>query len=179
MGAHEGAVAIVTGASRGIGLGIAQRLVDEGARVVITARKPEALAAAVEQLGGSSHSLGIAGNAADDTATGGAADFGQCTPTIFRQGGLGGRPATEFTFQITDELARGGQQEALNPNIITNALCNQLTNVCGANAAAVAQCESAKAAVQAAGTRDDSTVTLFNGAIQGGAAKRLARRWVA
>lgn len=117
-------------------------------------------------------------NAAD--ATGGAADFGQCTPTIFRQGGLGGRPATEFTFQITDELARGGQQEALNPNIITNALCNQLTNVCGANAAAVAQCESAKAAVEAAGTRDDSTVTLFNGAIQGGAArKRRAMRWVA
>ena len=112
------------------------------------------------------------GNANGGAAAGGAADFGQCTPTIFRQGGLGGRPATEFTFQITDELARGGQQEALNPNIITNALCNQLTNVCGANAAAVAQCESAKAAVQAAGTRDDSTVTLFNNAIQGGATKK-------
>ena len=41
MGAHTGAVAIVTGASRGIGFGIAQRLVTEGARVVITARKPE------------------------------------------------------------------------------------------------------------------------------------------
>ena len=34
---------LVTGASRGIGLGIAQRLVDEGARVCITARQPEAL----------------------------------------------------------------------------------------------------------------------------------------
>ena len=34
----ENKVAIVTGASRGIGLGIAQRLVDEGARVLITAR---------------------------------------------------------------------------------------------------------------------------------------------
>src|SRR5687768_1146303 len=62
---HEGAVAIITGASRGIGLGIAQRLVDEGARVVITARKPEALAAAVEQLGGPERALGIAGNVAD------------------------------------------------------------------------------------------------------------------
>ena len=67
MGVHEGAVAIVTGASRGIGLGIARRLVDEGAKVVVTARKPEALAAAVEQLGGSAHALGIAGNAADET----------------------------------------------------------------------------------------------------------------
>jgi 3-oxoacyl-[acyl-carrier protein] reductase len=46
-----GQVAIVTGASRGIGLGVAQRLVDEGARVVVTARKPEGLTAAIDQLG--------------------------------------------------------------------------------------------------------------------------------
>ncbi|MDC5696593.1 SDR family oxidoreductase [Intrasporangium calvum] len=66
MGVHDGAVAIVTGASRGIGLGIAERLVAEGARVVITARKPEALAEAVQSLGGPDHALGIAGNAADE-----------------------------------------------------------------------------------------------------------------
>lgn len=66
MGVHEGAVAIVTGASRGIGLGIAQRLVYEGAKVVITARKPEALSDAVARLGGPEHALGIAGNAADE-----------------------------------------------------------------------------------------------------------------
>ncbi len=65
MGAHDGAVAIVTGASRGIGLGIAEKLVAEGARVVITARKPEALAEAVEHLGGADKALGVAGNAAD------------------------------------------------------------------------------------------------------------------
>lgn len=65
MGAHQGAVAIVTGASRGIGLGIAARLVAEGARVVITARKPEPLAEAVASLGGADHAIGIAGNAAD------------------------------------------------------------------------------------------------------------------
>ncbi len=52
MGAHAGAVAIVTGASRGIGFGIAERLVQEGARVVLTARKPEPLAEAVAALGG-------------------------------------------------------------------------------------------------------------------------------
>jgi NAD(P)-dependent dehydrogenase (short-subunit alcohol dehydrogenase family) len=65
VGVHEGAVAIVTGASRGIGLGIAEKLVAEGARVVITARKPEALAEAVAHLGGESKALGVAGNAAD------------------------------------------------------------------------------------------------------------------
>ncbi|WP_205473973.1 SDR family oxidoreductase [Nocardioides sp. SYSU D00038] len=61
----DGKVAIVTGASRGIGLGIAERLVAEGARVVVTARKPEQLAEAVERLGGADHALGIAGNAGD------------------------------------------------------------------------------------------------------------------
>ncbi|HTU05717.1 MAG TPA: SDR family NAD(P)-dependent oxidoreductase, partial [Trebonia sp.] len=40
-------VAIVTGASRGIGLGIAAELVRQGARVCITARGSDALAAAV------------------------------------------------------------------------------------------------------------------------------------
>ena len=62
---NEGAVAIVTGASRGIGLAIAARLVADGAQVVITARKPEPLAAAVAELGGPETALGIAGNAAD------------------------------------------------------------------------------------------------------------------
>ena len=61
-------VAIVTGASRGIGLGIAERLVAEGAKVTITARKPEALEEAVAALGGPDHALGIAGNAGDARA---------------------------------------------------------------------------------------------------------------
>ncbi|MGV1008134.1 MAG: SDR family oxidoreductase [Dermatophilaceae bacterium] len=62
---HSGAVAVVTGASRGIGLGIAQRLVDEGARVVITARKPQALADAVAQLG-EHRAVGVAGHNSDE-----------------------------------------------------------------------------------------------------------------
>ena len=61
----NGKTAVVTGASRGIGLGIAQRLVEEGARVVITARKPEALAEAVDQLGGPEHALAVPGRADD------------------------------------------------------------------------------------------------------------------
>jgi 3-oxoacyl-[acyl-carrier protein] reductase len=61
-----GRVALVTGASRGIGLGIAQRLVDEGARVVITARKADALADAVAQLGGAERAAYVAG-AADNS----------------------------------------------------------------------------------------------------------------
>ncbi|WP_265443612.1 SDR family oxidoreductase [Flexivirga meconopsidis] len=47
----SGKTAIVTGASRGIGFAVAQRLVEEGANVVITARKEEALAEATRTLG--------------------------------------------------------------------------------------------------------------------------------
>ncbi len=43
-------VAVVTGASRGIGLAVAQRLLAEGARVLITARKDDGLAAAAATL---------------------------------------------------------------------------------------------------------------------------------
>ena len=62
---HENKVAIVTGASRGIGLGIAQHLVADGARVIITARKTEALDQAVAALGGPAHALAFAGHADD------------------------------------------------------------------------------------------------------------------
>jgi NAD(P)-dependent dehydrogenase (short-subunit alcohol dehydrogenase family) len=65
VSSFEGRTALVTGASRGIGLAIAQSLVDRGARVVITARKPEALAEAVEQLGGPEKAVAVAGNAGD------------------------------------------------------------------------------------------------------------------
>jgi NAD(P)-dependent dehydrogenase (short-subunit alcohol dehydrogenase family) len=65
VSSFEGRTALVTGGSRGIGLAIAQSLVDRGARVVVTARKPEALAEAVEQLGGPEKAVAVAGNAGD------------------------------------------------------------------------------------------------------------------
>ncbi|GAA0995426.1 MULTISPECIES: SDR family oxidoreductase [Nocardiopsidaceae] len=61
----SGRTAIVTGASRGIGLAVARRLVDEGARVCVTARKPQPLQEAVEALGGPGHAIGVPGRADD------------------------------------------------------------------------------------------------------------------
>ncbi|RRJ82851.1 SDR family oxidoreductase [Aestuariirhabdus litorea] len=46
----SGKVALVSGGSSGLGLAIAEGLLQQGARVYIASRKPEALAAAVEQL---------------------------------------------------------------------------------------------------------------------------------
>jgi NAD(P)-dependent dehydrogenase (short-subunit alcohol dehydrogenase family) len=58
-------VAIVTGASRGIGLAIAAELVRQGAKVCVTARRPEPLAEAVVELGGSDAAIAVAGKADD------------------------------------------------------------------------------------------------------------------
>jgi len=61
----EPRAAIVTGASRGIGLAIAQALVDRGVRVAITGRNEAPLADAVAALGGPEHALAVAGKAHD------------------------------------------------------------------------------------------------------------------
>jgi 3-oxoacyl-[acyl-carrier protein] reductase len=60
-----GKTALVTGASRGIGLAVAARIVAEGGRVAITARKPEPLQEAAASLGGHEVALAIAGRADD------------------------------------------------------------------------------------------------------------------
>lgn len=59
-------VAVVTGASRGIGLGIARRFVAEGARVCITGRNETALDAAVAELGGPAHAMAVSGRGDDE-----------------------------------------------------------------------------------------------------------------
>jgi NAD(P)-dependent dehydrogenase (short-subunit alcohol dehydrogenase family) len=65
MDGLAGKAAIVTGASRGIGFGIAQRLVKEGTRVLVTGRKVDDLERAVEELGAGGQVVGVVGHAAD------------------------------------------------------------------------------------------------------------------
>ncbi|MGW2747097.1 SDR family oxidoreductase [Streptomyces sp. NPDC001450] len=60
----SGKVALVTGASRGIGYGVAEALVARGDRVCITGRNEDALKEAVEQLG-AERVIAVAGKAHD------------------------------------------------------------------------------------------------------------------
>jgi NAD(P)-dependent dehydrogenase (short-subunit alcohol dehydrogenase family) len=85
-----GRAALVTGASRGIGLAIAAELLSRGASVTITARKPEELSAAADKLvsdaagGDSGRVLAVAGNAGSDESRAEAV-----AKTVERFGGLG------------------------------------------------------------------------------------------
>jgi 3-oxoacyl-[acyl-carrier protein] reductase len=60
---------LLTGASRGLGFATARALVDDGARVLISARTPDAVAAAAELLGGAPNAFGSTADLGDrDTA---------------------------------------------------------------------------------------------------------------
>ncbi|WP_432138980.1 MULTISPECIES: SDR family oxidoreductase [unclassified Streptomyces] len=61
----SGKVALITGASRGIGYGVAEALVARGDRVCITGRNEDALKEAVERLG-ADRAIHVAGKAHDE-----------------------------------------------------------------------------------------------------------------
>jgi len=62
-------VYVVTGATRGLGFATARELVAEGAKVVVSGRSEESVAAAVTTLGGASSAVGVvADNAEPDAA---------------------------------------------------------------------------------------------------------------
>ena len=61
----EGSVALVTGASRGLGLEVARLYAKRGARLVLTARGAVALEAAAEELGRRTDVIALPGDVAD------------------------------------------------------------------------------------------------------------------
>ncbi|KAK6074069.1 hypothetical protein SCUP234_08396 [Seiridium cupressi] len=91
-------------------------------------------------------------------------DFGTCTPTVKFEESLNGRKAGEFTFQAQDPVVNKGQEEALNPNIIFNRICDQLVNVCGAADDAHTACTTAQASL-GGGAKNASTADAWNTAL--------------
>jgi NAD(P)-dependent dehydrogenase (short-subunit alcohol dehydrogenase family) len=69
----SGRTAIITGASRGIGLAVAQRLAAAGANVVLTSRKQESADQAAAQVEG--NALGVAAHAVDEDAARGCVEL--------------------------------------------------------------------------------------------------------
>ncbi len=86
--------ALVTGASRGLGRAVAERLAREGADVVINSRSPDALAAAAREIAGETgrRIVAMAGDVADEAfcsalAQRSVAEFGRLDVLIANAGG--------------------------------------------------------------------------------------------
>src|SRR4051794_8499039 len=99
-------VYIVTGGSRGLGRAVAQALVDDGAKVVVSSRSEDRVAAAVAELGADA-AIGLAAdNAAPETADRLVAvakeRFGRLDGALVSVGG----PPAATTMETTDEQWR-------------------------------------------------------------------------
>ena len=92
---HEGQVVIVTGASRGIGRGVAHHIARSGGRLVVTGRKPDRLATLSEELDalGAEH-LALAVDTADRDGA-----FDLVERTVARFGRVDGLVANAQTFR--------------------------------------------------------------------------------
>ena len=97
---------VITGASSGIGLGLAQAYLERGFNVVANARTAERLAAAAEQLGNPARLLGVAGDigrrdTAQQLVERAVERFGQVDVLINNAGIFNAKPFVEYT---EDEL---------------------------------------------------------------------------
>ena len=96
----DGRTALVTGAARGIGLAIAERLLGEGARVVLVDRDPEVEAVA-KRLGASAHGVvaDVTVTAEVERAVAVAHAWGEGLDVVVNNAGITGRsyPIWELT----------------------------------------------------------------------------------
>lgn len=113
---QDGPVALVTGASRGIGFGIAKALVDRGHRVALTGRGEDALKEAVEALG-PDRAIGIAGKAHDEAHQ--AAAVEQVMDAWGRVDVLVNNAGTNPVFGPMAELDLGVARKVFETNVVS------------------------------------------------------------
>jgi NAD(P)-dependent dehydrogenase (short-subunit alcohol dehydrogenase family) len=100
---------VITGASSGIGLGLAQAYLERGFNVVANARTEERLAAAAKQLGNSARFFGVAGDigrrdTAQQLVDRAVERFGQVDVLINNAGIFNAKPFVEYTEEELDQL---------------------------------------------------------------------------
>jgi len=93
---------VITGASSGIGLGLAQAYLARGFNVVANARTEERLAAAAKQLGNPARLLGVAGDigrrdTAQQLVDRAVARFGQVDVLVNNAGIFNAKPFVDYT----------------------------------------------------------------------------------
>jgi len=103
----SGRVFIATGASRGLGFATARCLVDDGAKVVVSARDETRLAHAVKELGGPQTAVAVTADLADPATPGSLVSaakesFGRLDGAVISVGG----PARGSVASLTDEQWR-------------------------------------------------------------------------
>ncbi|KDN21727.1 SDR family NAD(P)-dependent oxidoreductase [Amycolatopsis rifamycinica] len=110
MAQLAGKVAVITGGSAGIGLATAHRFVAEGARVFLTGRRPEPLAAAVDDLGPAATAVPGDVTSAEhlDRLHTAVAEHGQGLDVLFANAGGGDfTPFGDVTPETFDEVMAG------------------------------------------------------------------------
>ncbi|MBV7673584.1 SDR family oxidoreductase [Streptomyces halstedii] len=120
----SGKVALITGASRGIGFGIARALVARGDRVVITGRGEDALKEAVDRLG-ADRALGIAGKAHDEAHRAEAVE--RAMETFGRVDFLVNNAGTNPVFGPMADLDLGVARKVYETNVLSALGFAQLT----------------------------------------------------
>jgi 3-oxoacyl-[acyl-carrier protein] reductase len=121
---------LLTGASRGLGFATARALVDDGARVLLSARSPDSLDAAAASLGGAPAATGVAADLADPGAAedlvGAAVDrLGRVDGALISVGG----PTPGGVLDVPEEAWRAGVDSVLlGPLRLIKALVPQLAD---------------------------------------------------
>jgi NAD(P)-dependent dehydrogenase (short-subunit alcohol dehydrogenase family) len=100
---------VITGASSGIGLGLAQAYLERGFNVVANARTEERLAAAAKQLGNPARFLGVAGDigrrdTAQQLIDRAVERFGHVDVLVNNAGIFNAKPFVEYTEEELDQL---------------------------------------------------------------------------
>lgn len=121
-----GKTALITGASRGLGLALAETLAAQGARVVLVARDPEALAAAVARVQGQGgQALGITADLGDEAELLRLVDqvheLGELDLLINNAGTLGAVPLPLILDLQAEELLLALRVNALAPFLLMRA----------------------------------------------------------